>query len=133
MRNKLLYKSLPLMALLVMGGCKDENETDLSWLTNPDEKMELIASVTDIELDRDRPDDVALTFEWTPAREMSEDYVLSYVTKMDIEGHEFATCVRTDEEYGVFSKSYTTDELQRLLLEQWGKIIRRSYLCSSVS
>lgn len=109
------------MALLVMGGCKDENETDLSWLTNPDEKMELIASVTDIELDRDRPDDVALTFEWTPAREMSEDYVLSYVTKMDIEGHEFATCVRTDEEYGVFSKSYTTDELQRLLLEQWGQ------------
>lgn len=121
MRNKLFYKSLPLVALLAFGGCQEEKEADLTWLTSPDEKMELTASATDIELDRDRPNDVALSFEWTPAREMPEDYVVSYVTKIDIEGHEFENCVRVDEDYGVFNKSYTTEELQLLLVDKWGQ------------
>ena len=99
MRNKLFYKALPLVALLALGGCKEEKEADLTWLTNPGETMELTVSATDIELDRDRPNDVALSFDWTPAREMPEDYVISYVTKIDIEGHEFESCVRVDEDY----------------------------------
>lgn len=121
MRNKLFYKALPLVALLALGGCKEEKEADLTWLTNPGETMELTVSATDIELDRDRPNDVALTFDWTPAREMPEDYVISYVTKIDIEGRGFETCVRVDEDYGVFNKSYTTEELQMLLVDKWGQ------------
>ncbi len=121
MRNKLFYKALPLVALLALGGCKEEKEADLTWLTNPGETMELTVSATDIELDRDRPNDVALSFDWTPAREMPEDYVISYVTKIDIEGRGFETCVRVDEDYGVFNKSYTTEELQMLLVDKWGQ------------
>ena len=86
MRNKLFYKLLPLVAMFIFGGCKEEKEADLTWLTNPSEKMELVASATDIELDRDRPNDVALSFDWTPAREMPDEYVISYVPKIDIEG-----------------------------------------------
>ena len=51
-----------------------------------EEKMELTASSRKIDLDRDRPDDVALTFEWTSAREMPDDYIPTYVTKIDMDG-----------------------------------------------
>ena len=133
MKRRLFYISLSLVALLALGGCKDDKEADLTWLTSPEEKMELTVSATDIELDRDKPNDVALSFEWTPAREMPEEYVISYVTKIDIEGHEFESCVRVDEDYGVFNKSYTTEELQLLLVDKWGqsysKVGRRSPLC----
>ena len=121
MRNKLFYAYLPLVVLFILGGCKDDKEADLTWLTNPGEKMELTVSATDIELDRDRPNEVAVSFEWTPAREMPEDYAISYVTKIDIEGHEVESCVRVDEDYGVFNKSYTTEELQMLLVDKWGQ------------
>ena len=48
MRNKLFYAYLPLVVLFILGGCKDDKEADLTWLTNPGEKMELTVSATDI-------------------------------------------------------------------------------------
>ena len=44
MRNKLFYAYLPLVVLFILGGCKDDKEADLTWLTNPGEKMELTVS-----------------------------------------------------------------------------------------
>ena len=72
-----------------------------------DETMELTASAKKIDLDRDNLDAVALTVEWTSAREMPEDYIPTYITKIDIDGNNFNTCVRTVEDDGVFSKSFT--------------------------
>ena len=86
-----------------------------------DETMELTASARKIDLDRDNLDAVALTFEWTSAREMPEDYIPTYVTKIDIDGNNFNTCVRTVEDDGVFSKSFTNAQLQSYILEKWGK------------
>lgn len=120
MRKSKLYNCLPI-ALLLLSACNDETEADLSWLTSPEEKMELTASAEEIELDRNKPNDVVLTFNWTPAREMSEDYIISYVTKLDVEGHNFETCIRTEESLNTFTKGYTTEELQRLLTEKWGQ------------
>ena len=64
---------------------------------------------------------------------MPEDYAISYVTKIDIEGHEFESCVRVDEDYGVFNKSYTTEELQMLLVDKWGQNYSKWCPCSFVS
>ena len=86
-----------------------------------EEKMQLTASSTKIELDREKPDDIALTFEWTSAREMPDDYIPTYITKIDLEGNNFNTCVRTVEDDGVFSKSYTNAQLQSYILDKWGK------------
>ena len=86
-----------------------------------DETMELTASSRKIDLDRDNLDAVALTFEWTSAREMPEDYIPTYITKIDIDGNNFNTCVRTVEDDGVFSKSFTHAQLQSYILEKWGK------------
>ena len=60
-----------------------------------EEKMQLTASSNRIELDRDKLDEVAITFEWTSAREMPDDYIPTYITKIDINGNNFNTCVRT--------------------------------------
>lgn len=86
-----------------------------------EEKMVLTASSTKIELDRDKPDDIALTFEWTSAREMPDDYIPTYVTKIDIDGNNFNTCVRTVEDDDVHSKSFTNAQLQSYILDKWGK------------
>ena len=86
-----------------------------------DEKLELTASSRRIELDRDHLDDVALTFEWTSAREMPDDYIPTYITKIDIDGNNFNTCVRTVEDDNVHSRSYTNAQLQNYILDKWGK------------
>ena len=83
--------------------------------------MELTASYRRIELDRDHLDDVALTFEWTSAREMPDDYIPTYITKIDIDGNNFNTCVRTVEDDNVHSRSYTNAQLQNYILDKWGK------------
>lgn len=119
-----LYKWLPMAAAICLSACNDDDKNNNQ--SDAVECLELTASTTDIELDGDRLDDVVLTFEWTPAREMPEEYMISYVTKIDIEGSNFNSCVRNDEEEGVFSKSYTTAELQNLLTEKWGQSSNKS-------
>lgn len=119
-----LYKWLPMAAVICLSACNDDDKNNNQ--SDAVECLELTASTTDIELDGDRLDDVVLTFEWTPAREMPEEYMISYVTKIDIEGSNFNSCVRNDEEEGVFSKSYTTAELQNLLTEKWGQSSNKS-------
>lgn len=121
MNNKIAYGWLP-VAVICLSACSDNDKSSGGLWNNPaDERMELTASAQDLELDGDKPDEVVLTFNWTPAREMPEDYIISYVTKMDLEGNDFNSAVRSDENEGVFSKSYTTAELQNLLVEKWGQ------------
>lgn len=121
MNNSILYGWL-FFVVIILYSCSDNAVNSNDFWNNPaNERMELTASVSDLELDGDKPDDVVLTFHWTKAREMPEDYIVSYVTKMDIEGNDFNSAVRSDENEGVFSKSYTTAELQNLLVEKWGQ------------
>lgn len=126
MKNMNIYKWLPVMAICLNVSCSNNDVTEDTWNNKAYEKMELVASTTDLELDGDKPDDVVLTFNWTKAREMPDDYVVSYVTKMDLEGNDFNSAVRHDEEDGVFSKSYTTAELQNLLVGKWGQSSTKS-------
>ena len=116
-----------LAALALAVAC--DNGTDFSRNSefySAEERMMLTASSESIELNGNDLESEVLTFEWTPAREMSEEHQISYVTKLDIEGNNFNSCVRTEEEEDVFSRSYTTEQLQRLLTEKWGKNHTRS-------
>lgn len=90
------------------------------------ETMTLEASSTEIVLDAEALDEVALTLNWTPAREMSDDYIVTYVTYLDIEGNDFSNAVRQVEDDGVFCKEYTTSQLQTLLTEKWNKNYSRA-------
>lgn len=90
------------------------------------ETMTLEASARDVVLDAEEVDKVALTFTWTPAREMPDDYLVTYVTFLDVEGNDFSNAVRQVVDDGVFTKEYTTQELQNLLVEKWNKNYSRA-------
>lgn len=90
------------------------------------ETMTLEASAQDVVLDAEEVDKVALTFTWTPAREMPDDYLVTYVTFLDVEGNDFSNAVRQVVDDGVFTKEYTTQELQNLLVERWNKNYSRA-------
>ena len=90
------------------------------------ETMTLEASAKEVVLDAEEVDKVALTLTWTPAREMPDDYLVTYVTFLDVEGNDFSNAVRQVVDDGVFTKEYTTQELQNLLVEKWNKNYSRA-------
>ena len=75
----------------------------------PTETLTLASQNSDIVLDEDNMTAPVLTFTWTPAREVSDDYIVSYTTKLDVVGNNFGstTVIRNDEEDGVYSRSFT--------------------------
>lgn len=115
------YNILPLFVWICLSACNDDDNVDNSDFFAATETLEVHASSTNIELDGNEPNKVVLTFDWTEARQMPEEYSVTYVTKLDIEGNDFASSVRTEEDEGVFSRSYTTEQLQKLLVEKWGR------------
>lgn len=90
------------------------------------ETMTLETSAQEVVLDAEEVDKVALTLTWTPAREMPDDYLVTYVTFLDVEGNDFSNAVRQVVDDGVFTKEYTTQELQNLLVEKWNKNYSRA-------
>lgn len=114
---------IAILSLMALAACQEPVNylEQAQAFFEADETMELTASATKIDLDRDNLDAVALTFEWTSARDMPEDYIPTYITKIDIDGNNFNTCIRTVEEDGVFSKSFTNAQLQSYILDKWGK------------
>lgn len=114
---------IAILSLIALAACQEPVNylEQAKSFFEADETMELTASARKIDLDRDNLDAVALTFEWTSARQMPEDYIPTYITKIDIDGNNFNTCVRTVEDDGVFSKSFTNAQLQSYILDKWGK------------
>lgn len=125
MKNR--HKLFAVAGLLSLAAC------DKGGFQGPDrsmydvvETMTLEASAQDVVLDAEEVDKVALTFTWTPAREMPDDYLVTYVTFLDVEGNDFSNAVRQVVDDGVFTKEYTTQELQNLLVERWNKNYSRA-------
>lgn len=126
MKKILIYFSAAMVSVSGLSSCADNyDEYDNSYLLDNDEKMMLEASASSIKLDAEAEDDIALSFSWTPAREMPEEYVITYVTMLDLKVNQFSasTVIRTVENDGVFEKSYTNGELQSLIVDKWGKSI----------
>ena len=114
--------ALAAMALLSLAGCKDDyEEYDNSYLLDYDQTMTLSASSDYVELDAEALDEDVLTFTWTPARQMPDDYIVQYITEIDLADNDFTSAKREYENPDVFSRSYTTEELQELITVEWGK------------
>lgn len=111
------YKALPLLfTLACLPACDDDSD-----IGKVEERLELKASATAIELDGDRLTDDILTFTWTDARQLSDDYVVSYTTKLDVVGNNFgaSTAILSYEDEGIYSKSFTSEQLQNWANEKW--------------
>lgn len=67
-----------------------------------EEKLTLSASSENVVLLEENLKKDAVTFSWTEARDMGEDYMISYETKLDVLGNNFGskTVIRTDMDPG---------------------------------
>ena len=124
-RLNYLYKAFPLLfVLLCQNACDDVQDIDKAA-----ERMELSASSTEIALDADHLTQDILTFTWTEARPMSDDYLVSYTTKLDVVGNNFgsSTAILSYEDDGVFSKSFTSEQLQNWANEKWNLPVNKPF------
>ena len=93
------------------------------------ETLELTASASQIALDENDLTATVLTFDWTPARPMSDEYLVSYKTKLDLLTNNFgsATTIETSEDDGIFSRSYTSEQLNNWANERWKVPVNKTF------
>lgn len=93
------------------------------------ETLELTASAPQIALDENNLSATVLTFDWTPARPMSDEYLVSYTTKLDLLNNNFgsATTIETSEDDGIFSRSYTSEQLNNWANERWKVPVNKTF------
>ena len=127
-KSRFIYK-ISLLALVGAGltSCAfDPEEKDIDPVI---ETLEVSASADAIVLDEEHLQDEILTFTWTPTRTMSDDYVVSYTTKLDVQGNNFGstTVIQTIEESGVFSKSFTSEQINNWANERWNVPVNQNF------
>ena len=105
--------SYKILSVLLVGICMSACDNDIKDIVKPEEKLELTASSHEIALDLDNLREFVLTFDWTKARETSDEGLVFYTTKLDVVGNNFgtATAIINIEEEDVFSRSFTSEQL----------------------
>ena len=102
-----IYKIFACMILPAVVSCSyDPYKHDVPAV---EEKLVLTSSVGHIVLNEETLDDVIVTFDWEPARQMPDEYVITYTTELDVVGNNFGstTVIMNTEDDGVFSRSFT--------------------------
>lgn len=116
---KFLYKILPLFFVCI---CLNACDNEIQDIPKVEEKLALTASSDSISIDLNNLRDIALTFDWTEARKSSGDNLVFYTTKLDVVGNGFgtSTAIINSEEEGIFSRSFTSEQLYKWIVERWG-------------
>ena len=125
-RMKILYKILPLLfAVLSISACKK----GVNDIPKVQEELEINPSSSAIALDENNMGKNIITFTWKPARLQSDDHLVSYTTILDVVGNNFgsSTAIMRYEDDGVFSKSFTSEQLQNWANEKWGVLANRTF------
>ena len=121
--KKYLFYAAAALVVTALAGCKNDNleeGTPQDSGVNGEATMTLEVSSDNVVLDKTKLDETALTFTWTAARELPEEYVLTYTTELDIASSEnYATADKKELKADELSLSYTTKELQALLVDKW--------------
>ncbi|MEJ5961546.1 SusE domain-containing protein [Pedobacter immunditicola] len=109
---------MSLCFVLCVLACKKE----IKDIEKVQEKMELKVSSAEITLDESNLDKDIVTFTWEPARSQSDDHMVTYTTRLDVVGNNFgsSTAIMTYEDDGVYSKTFTSEQLQNWANEKWG-------------
>ncbi len=93
------------------------------------ETMDLEVSSDSISLDENDLTATVLTFKWTPAHSVSEDFIVSYTTKLDVVGNNFGskTALITTEDAGVYERSYTSEQLNNWANQRWSLPVNKEF------
>lgn len=124
---KIIYKILALLVVGVLFGACDNEIKDIAKVQ---EKLELKASIDSINIDLDNPREVILEFDWTEARDVSADHIVSYTTKLDVVGNNFgtSTAIINAEDEGVFSRGFTSEQLYSWIVDRWKLPLTKSFV-----
>lgn len=125
-RIKYIYKIAPLLFIVL---CLNACEYEIGDIEKVQEQLELKASASSITLNEDHLADDIVTFTWTEARPQSDDHIVSYTTKLDVVGNNFgsSTAIMNYEDEGVFSRSFTSEQLQNWANEKWGVPVNKPF------
>ena len=129
---KKIYILVAAMAMLTgLAGCEEQeapvsdNEGNGSEVTPPDingdQTMALTASAKEVTLDSGKLTETALTFTWTAARELPEEYEVAYKAELDLASNDFSAAETTTVADGELAVSYTHEKLQSLITEKWSR------------
>lgn len=108
---------LLLAAISLFSSCKDEYEPEID-MGSP---IELSVSDQKITLSQEFMYNTAISFSWTSGTNQGTGSSISYMLELDIAGNDFASSQVYEMGKGVYEKLFTVDELNDLLLEEWGK------------
>ncbi len=118
--NKIPHTLFTLVCMLYgFIACDDAIEDIVEMDPNP---LKLEISNQYVFLDMENPDKEVMYFTWEPAIDKSDEgtIVENYLFKMDIADKSFETAIPTTSiKEGTFYKSFTTREINELLLNQW--------------
>jgi len=126
MKIQYIYKTLCFISFLFcLSACKKE----IKDIDKVQEKMELKVSSANVALDENNLSKDILTFSWSPARPQSDDHMVSYTTRLDVVGNNFgtSTAIMTYEDDGIYSRSFTSEQLQSWATEKWGIPINQTF------
>ncbi|MDR6735025.1 SusE domain-containing protein [Sphingobacterium sp. 2149] len=121
-----LYKTLFLLCMVL---CQLSCKQEIQDIPRVNETMELQPSAEIIMLDEVNMNKDIVTFNWKPARVQSDDHLVSYSTMLDVVGNNFGTgtAIFNYEDDNVFSRSFTSEQLQNWANEKWGIPANKSF------
>ena len=135
---KLKYKFQPAVvgaALLLATSCTyDPYDTDIDPVI---ETLTLKCETPRVQIDENNLTAGALTFTWTGARPMSDEYMSMYKAELDVLGNSFGskTVITSgvgfdyyfDEEAGIYSATFTNEQLNNWFNERWALPVNKDF------
>lgn len=120
-----------IMMCIVLVSCGDEGLENDNWLQEPNfaNPLTMTLSSEEVVLKKENEGQTAITFTWTKANDRGAGTSLTYFFRMDVLGKNFGEGQPEDEKTtiteeipaGVFTKSYTVEQLNNLLLKKFGR------------
>lgn len=128
MTMKTIFRQLPLAvaAILTVSCAWDPIKHDIPAVQ---EDMVLTASSDAIVILEETMASQKITFEWTEARQMPDDYYLTYTAKLDVLGNNFGskTAIVKEYEVGETSVSFTLAQINEWANERWEMPVNQEF------
>lgn len=120
MKTMHLYRSLGVVAVGMMSMLATSCEEDIDNTASRNQsEIELAPSGEFIRLDESKPNETAVALKWSTAHDFGEDYITTYKYEMQLIGSE-ATNIKEFDDDGEFFRSYTNEEMQKILVDHFG-------------
>lgn len=103
-----------LLACMAATSCSEDEKE----LNKGNDVLSLSVSKELVALDVRQPNAEAVAFKWTTGTNQGTGASISYTFQLDVQGRNFSAGINEDMGKGIYSKTYTVNALNRVLLEE---------------